>query len=223
MMVKAIFLDVDDTLLDFNKNAEFDALQCAKEFGFTLPKDFMVTFKRINDDCWNRIQQGTLTIPELHKVRWKSILIALGIETDYEAFEWAFIAKLKECAIQVDYALELVQYLADKYPLYIASNATQLQQEKRLKLAEMSDYFQDIYTSERAKAGKPKKEFFDYCLAQCGYSKDEVIMIGDSISADISGAKQYGIQTIWYNPTGLPESEYADYTVKDLREIKDIL
>lgn len=222
-MIKAIFLDVDDTLLDFNKNAKQDALICAEQFQVCLPEGFMDTFHRINNQLWHRIQEGTLTIPELYKLRWSAILKEFGIETDYDGFETAFVQNLRECAIKCDYADDLIEYLFKKYPLYIASNATHLQQVRRLTKAGYIDYFKDIYTSELAKAGKPKKQFFDYCLAHCGYKPEEVVMIGDSISADISGAKQYGLTTIWYNPDGKPESEFADYTIKDLREVKDIL
>lgn len=222
-MIKAIFFDVDDTLLDFHKNAEYDALECAKQFELELPSNFMETFDEINNQLWEQIQQGSLTIEQLLRIRWKTILQKLQIVTDYEAFEMAFVQKLKECAIQVDYAYETVAYLAKKYPLYIASNASQQQQEKRLKIAQMDGFFQQIYTSQIAQASKPQKEFFDFCLKQCGYQKQEVVMIGDSISADIAGAKQYGLKTIWYNPKGLPASEYADETISDLRELRQIL
>ncbi len=90
----------------------------------------------------------------------------------------------------------------------------------------MLKYFQKVFVSEKMGALKPAKEFFDGCLKEMGdISPDEIVIIGDSLTADIFGGKDYGLKTIWFNPNNLPQpnSHIPDYTVNSLLEIKQIL
>ena len=99
-------------------------------------------------------------------------------------------------------------------------------QIKRLTKSDMLKYFDDIFVSEKVGALKPAKEFFDVCFKEMGSpSLDEVIMIGDSLTADILGGAEYGIKTIWFNPDGLkaPDSPKPNHIVNNLLEIKNIL
>ena len=129
-------------------------------------------------------------------------------------------------ACPVEGAYDLLDYLQDKYYLYIVSNGFRFVQESRLKIGNFEKYFDGVFVSEDIGIPKPAKEFFDYCFENINHPpKDDVILIGDSITADILGGINYGIDTIWFNKNNepLPENINPTYTVNTLEEIKNIL
>ena len=119
-----------------------------------------------------------------------------------------------------------MKYLHGKYLLAVASNGPYEQQVNRLEKVGLLSYVDHMFVSGKIGHAKPSRAFFDACIEKMGDLKpEEVMMIGDSISADITGAKDYGMQTCWYNHKVAPleQGEMADYTVDSLEEIKEIL
>ena len=140
--------------------------------------------------------------------------------------EQSFLNNLYDCAILVDGALDIVEYLSKKYYLCTASNAPHYQQLHRLQITGIKPFIKQVFTSESLCADKPSKEFFDRCFEKIGnISPEQVVMIGDSLTADIEGGKNYGLKTIWYNHNKeqLPKVKIYDYLVNSLAEIKEIL
>ena len=110
--------------------------------------------------------------------------------------------------------------------MFFATNGFTRPQKNRLELAGLWPFAEDMFVSESIGCNKPERGFFDYCFARMGdIGKDEVIMIGDSLTADIEGAADYGIHTLWYNHSCVtPDSAVKpDYTVNKLEEIRHIL
>ena len=129
-------------------------------------------------------------------------------------------------AFAVEGAYELLDYLYPKYELYIVSNGFRFVQESRLKIGDFRKYFKDIFLSEDIGVQKPAKEFFDYCFEKLEQpKKEDVILIGDSLSADIIGGLNYTIDCIWFNKNGdkLPESIEPTFIIDRLKEIENIL
>ena len=225
-MIKAILIDIDNTLLDFGKSANKAIKRLFEQKGLEYSQHVFDTFFEINEGLWKQIEKKELTKPEMYKLRWKLILEALNINYDSDRMETEFRSSLSGIAEPVDNAYELLDYLKPKYRLYAASNSSFEHQIKRLTKSDMLKYFDDIFVSEKVGALKPAKEFFDVCFKEMGSpSLDEVIMIGDSLTADILGGAEYGIQTIWFNPDGLkaPDSPKPNHIVNNLLEIKNIL
>lgn len=223
-MIKAILLDVDNTLLDFNACARQSMISACEESGVPWDEAMYPVFLRVNDRLWGEIEKGRLTVEELYQRRWNRIFHELAIPGDGIAFEQRFLACLGESACPVQGALELVEYLAEKYTLCVASNAPYEQQCGRLARAGLLPWFRHLFLSERIGAAKPSKAFFDACLAELALEREEVMMIGDSLTADIRGGADYGLKTCWFHPGGL-ETELipSDYTVSSLTEIKTFL
>ena len=223
--MSVIFIDIDNTLLDFNKCSEFSINSAAKDFNINMPENYYPKFKKINDGLWHRIEQGELTIDGLKKIRFNLVFENLGIKADGPAFEDRYRVYLTQSAIPVDGAKELLEYLGAKYDIYAASNAPKNQQVDRLTTADMAKNIKGFFISEEIGFAKPSKEFFDYCFEKVGSPKpEETYMIGDSINADITGAKAYGMKTILFNYEGKKtKASPADYTVEKLVEIKNIL
>lgn len=220
-----VFIDIDDTLLDFTKCAN-DAIKSAcNKFGVPYTTTLVDTFHPINLDLWHRLEKKEVTKEKLFDTRFQIVFDKLGIKADGIAFETAFRENFHESAILVDGARDLLEYLRSKYKVYVATNASMHQQTNRMKRAELDGYIDGYFVSEEIGFPKPQKEFFDACFkALPDVKPQDVVMIGDSLSADIKGACEYGLKTIWYNHRNEPTSEVkCDYIVSRLSEIKNIL
>lgn len=223
-MIKAVLLDIDNTLLDFNLSAQQAIKLALKELNGEYSEEIFRTFLRVNDELWRKIERKEITRAELHRDRWNIIFRELGALLDGAEMERLFLSYLSETAVPVDGALETVKYLAGKYKLYTASNAPYAQQVKRLTLSGIMPFITRILNFENIGVNKPQPSFFAECLrAVYPATKDETVIVGDSLSADMRGGKSVGITTVWFNREGLAAADFCDYTIRSLAEIKEIL
>ncbi len=226
MNKKIVLLDLDNTLIDFNECARHSIMNIFKEFGFPYTEKVFETFITENIKIWKRLEKGEITKAELRANRWNIILGKLGIDYDGTIIEERFENGVAQGAYAVEGAYELLDYLHPKYELYIVSNGFRFVQESRLKIGDFRKYFKDIFLSEDIGVQKPAKEFFDYCFEKLNTpKKEDVILIGDSLSADIIGALNYGIDSVWFNKTGddLPEDIKPTYIIDKLKDIENLL
>lgn len=225
-MITTILIDVDNTLLDFNECVKATIKKQFENWNLKYNKSVFPVFKEVNDMLWQKIETGEIDKPALYRLRWKTIFEQLGMEADALAFEQEFREAFSESKQAVDGAYEILEYLSEKYTVCVASNASYRQQIKRLTNADMMKYLTHIFNSEQIGFPKPENKFFDACFERLGnIPKDNVIMIGDSLSADIKGGDEYGIKTLWFNYDKLPVTDdvKADYIVDTLEEIKKYL
>ncbi|MEE1503985.1 MAG: YjjG family noncanonical pyrimidine nucleotidase [Acutalibacteraceae bacterium] len=223
---KIVLLDLDNTLIDFNECARHSIINSFKKHGFTYSDDVFKTFITENVKIWKRLERGEITKADLRADRWNIILGKLGIDYDGTIIEEEFENGVAQGAYAVEGAYELLDYLYPKYELYIVSNGFRFVQESRLKIGDFRKYFKDIFLSEDIGVQKPAKEFFDYCFKKLEIPpKEDVILIGDSLSADIIGGLNYGIDCIWFNKNGdeLSENIKPTYIVNKLKDIEKIL
>ncbi len=226
-MIKAVFLDIDNTLLDFDGYVKEAMRTGFEKYGLPEYKEEMFdTFTKENSKLWHEIELGTLTFDELIKIRWNKIFDALGMSFDGVEFETYFRQFLNQSAIPVPGAYELLEHLKDKYIICAASNGPYEQQLNRLKIGNMHHYFSHFFISEKIGASKPAKEFFDYCFNELSEDilPSEIIIIGDSLTSDMEGGILNGLATCYYerNGTGSKDKK-VDYIVTDLKEIINIL
>lgn len=225
-MIKAILLDIDNTLLDFQKCSRAVIREGFARIGEEYNENVHRVFTEINDSLWDKIERGELTRERLHEIRWGLVFDKLNLKQDGRAFEQYFLDGLTKSHEPVDGAMELLEYLSPRYTLCAASNAFEQQQLTRLRSAGMLKYFTHTFISESLGFSKPSAEFFNCCMQQLGdIAKDEVMMIGDSLTADIRGGVSFGVVTCWYNHhrQTLPPDLKPDYVVDSLSEIKGIL
>ncbi len=225
-MITTILIDIDDTLLDFDLCASDSIKRGFVEWGIPYKKAVFGAFKRINNALWRKIEIGQLTREELLRIRWQTIFDELGINADGAEFENTFIKYLIESHSEVPGALDALKYLSRKYTLCAASNAPHEQQLKRLEKAGMLEYISQVFTSESTGYTKPSEKFFDVCFSQLNNpEKSEVLLIGNSITADIKGGIDYGIKTCWLNRNGnrVGAKRNIDYVITSFSEIKNIL
>ncbi len=224
-MTKVIFIDVDNTLLDFDKCSEDAMLNTCLDFGITFKPEMFDAFKKINKGLWHRLENGEITKGELFDVRWVNVFGMFCIDVDGAAFETRFHDFLNVSAIPIDGAADALKYLASKYRVCVASNAPTCQQPLRMEKANMLQYIEKFFISEEIGHPKPQREFFDACFALLpDVTPDETVMIGDSLNADIRGARAYGIRTCWYNHDKIPyKGDEADMIIDKIADVKIVL
>jgi 2-haloacid dehalogenase len=226
-MTTTVFLDIDNTLLDFRKCADASLQKGFAEFSLPWTEDFIPLFHTLNSALWRQLEEGIFPNRQaLLDVRFERIFAAAGITCDGRAFEARFQRLLSESCEPVDGALDILRYLAGKYTICAASNSSLDQQLRRLGDAGMLPYFTHVFVSEEAGLAKPAPAFFRWCFDRLdGVKKEDTIMIGDSLTADVAGAEAFGIRCCWFNPAGDECSPDIRpwKTVRSLAEIRDIL
>ena len=224
--ITTIFMDVDDTLLDFKECAREDVRSCCLKNGVPYSDELFEFFLSRNVILWKRIEDGLLTVDELHQTRWAGIFRDLGIEADGPAFEDDFIAGLRETSVPVTHSREVMEDLHSRYKVYVVSNASNLQQTTRLRKAGLMQFVDGVFGSLDVGFIKPSREYFDYCFSQLpGTTPGQTVIIGDSLNADISGGSAYGLHTIWFNIRSVEASAQItpDHTICSLSELTSLL
>ena len=224
-MITDIFLDLDNTLIDFNGCARAAMKSLFPEYGLVFKDEYFDTFLETNNALWRDIENGKLTRERLREIRWNTIFKKLGLSCDGIAFEKQFEEGISEGTEPVDGALELLCYLYPKYRLHIVTNGFAATQNNRLKKGGYDKYIDKVFISEIIGVQKPQKGFFDACFKELnGVKPENCMLIGDSLTADISGGVSYGIKTIWFNRNGDTAKDIVpDYIVRALHEIKAVL
>ena len=172
------------------------------------------------------LERGELTRPQVLVRRFDCLFETLGIDGDSAATQAIYNHNLSIGHYFIPGAVELLENLSKDYKLYMVTNGNESVQVPRLKSAEIEHFFEDIFISQRIGFDKPRIEFFERCFEKIpAYKKDELIIIGDSLTSDIKGGINAGIHTCWFNPHGKQGREdiVPEYTVKSLEEIPDLL
>ena len=231
-MIKAVFIDIDDTLLDFAPTCKAAMKEGFEKFGIAPYRDGMVNvLLDVTAEMWKEIEKEEITYDYLLKERFNRVFARLGIDFDGKIFEDFFRGFLFESAIEVEGASELLDYLDGKYILCTASNGPHAQQINRLKNADMLKYFTHCFISESVGASKPSKSFFSYALDKLNEGRDEkilpseVMMIGDSLTSDMTGALSSGLIACFLDRkrTGDSKGIKVDHIVGSLKDIFEIL
>ena len=224
MELKVLFLDIDNTLLDFNAAAEESMKHCFRMFELEYQPEMFFVFQEENNKIWRKIEKRELKVADLRTIRWQTILKKLGVEANGAVMEDEFKKSLHESAVPVDGAMEILPYLCGKYRLCAASNGPYEQQINRLQKADMLKYFEHCFVSERMGVEKPSRTFFERCFEKLlDVRPEETMMIGDSLTADIAGGRQMGMKTCWYDREQTGRLREADFTIQNLQMLKEIL
>ena len=224
-MIKTILFDVDDTLLDFGV-AERSALrQTLTRFGIDPTDGIICRYSEINASCWRRMEAGELTHAEVKTERYRILFDEIGVAGSPSEATKFYESMIPFEHAKIDGAAEILEYLVPKYTLIAASNGTGATQRKRLADSGLEGYFADIFISSEVGFTKPKREFFDAIFDKHPEIKrEECAIVGDSLTSDVTGGKNAGIITVWYDrkkKEGTPDP-VPDHTVRSLDELKKL-
>lgn len=228
MSYNVLLFDADNTLLDFNY-AEHEAFKNANlKFGLPFTEELYKKYHVINDGWWKRYEKGLYKKEEIVVLRFKEYLALTGIEINPEEFNKAFLGELANGVKTIDGACEVLKTLKEVYnkKIYIATNGVTKVQQKRLGSQEFFKYLDGIFVSEEMGFPKPELGFFENAQKKCGLTfGSDTLIIGDSLTSDIKGGNQIGIDTCWFNRNGdhLKDGYKVTYQIKDLYEIIDIV
>lgn len=225
-MYKAILWDIDGTLLNFLKSENAAIKECFQKFGLPECTDEMVNvYSEINENYWKRLERGEVTKPELFTSRFRDFFDIYGIECSAEKFNALYQQTLGNHVFFNDNSLELVKFLAGKVHQYAVTNGSAVAQDRKLHKSGLDKILDGIFISEKVGAEKPSPLFFDRVFAQIPESREDVIIVGDSLTSDIRGANNAGIACCWYDPACRkpPADIRIDYTISDLNEITSII
>lgn len=222
-MYKAVFLDIDDTILDFDLAEKYSISIILKNNLIEPTEELIKLYHDIDLSWWKKYELGTITKSELLQNRFKEFFDLLAKEVDIDKTNKEYLYHLGDKIFYIEKAQDLLKYLGKKYDVYFCTNGVYNTQMRRINLLEDKHLIKNIYISEQLNLKKPDKEFFDYCLKDNNLSPNEVIIIGDSQSSDIQGGINSNIDTIWFNPHNQESKVHSKYIVNSLDEIKNIL
>ena len=225
-MIKFVLFDLDDTLLDFHKAEAAAIKKTFSHIGIPTDDGTVARYSEINASQWRRLEKGEISREQVLLERFDILFDELGVRIPSEMAQKTYEYLLGVGHYFIDGAPEVLNALHGKYRLYIVSNGTANVQDRRLHSADMERYFDGVFISERVGHNKPSKAFFDACRAFLpDVAADECVMIGDSLTADITGGKNAGMKTIWYNHPHrpVPERCEADQIVDSLLKLKNLL
>lgn len=225
-MIQFVFLDLDDTLLDFHKAEAVAIRRALKEMGLDPTEEVISLYSSINKRHWELLEEKKITRPELLIRRFEVLYETLGLELSGEKTQSYYGKFLGEGHFFIPGAEALLEALKGKYRLFLVSNGNISVQQGRLESAGIAPYFEKIFISEAVGVNKPDKAFFDHCFGaiEC-FRPEESIIIGDSLSSDIRGGMNAGIKTCWFNPAGKPGREdiVPDHEIRALGELPGLL
>ena len=223
MKYKFLLFDLDHTLLDFNAAEDIALTQFLEEEGVEDIQAYKDYYVPMNKSLWKDLEQKKITKSELINTRFAKLFAHFGIEKDgsYLAERYQFfLSKQGQTFPGVEDLLR--KLISQGYELYAATNGITFIQTGRLEQSGIAPYFKEIFISEQLHTQKPDAAFYEKIGARIpNFDKDHALMIGDSLSADIQGGNNAGIDTIWYNPHHLEnhtqaQPTYVVHSYKDL-------
>ena len=224
-MIEYLFLDLDDTILDFHKAERIALSKTIRDFGVEPTEEVLTLYHGINKWHWEQLELGTMTRDEVLVNRFGVLFEKLGKEVEATACARAYEHNLSIGHYFLPGAEEAVDALSKKYRLFLASNGTASVQKGRMTSANLYRFFETVFVSQEIGYNKPSIEYFNACFATIdGFDKEKAIMVGDSLSSDIKGGINAGIKTVWVNPDHKDCGDIKpDYEIESLSQLETLL
>ncbi len=227
MPYKHLLFDLDHTLLDFSQGEEVALTQLLESMQVEDIQAFKDYYRPMNQAMWKDLEKGLIKKQDLINTRFSRAFAHFGHQVDGKEIAERYQEFLGQQGQIFAGADQLLQELTDRgYQIYAATNGVTYIQTNRLLNSPIQTYFKDVFISEQMGTQKPAADFFEKIAEQIGSSdKTSFLMIGDSLTADIQGANNAGIDSIWYNPDKLANASSAQptYTVSTYQELLALL
>ena len=225
-----LLFDLDHTLWDFDKNATETLCELYDTHGLSTlgrfsEQQFCDTFVTVNRALWKQYDQGTYDQQRLRSERFVMILTQLGVAADLVPPQLAD-DYLRICPTKphvMPHTVATLDYLRQHYQLHVLTNGFAAVQAIKLQSAGLTDYFTEVVSSDTTRHRKPHRPVFDYLLNRIGARSQECLMIGDNLATDVRGARDAGIDQVFYNPRRIRHSEAVTHEVTCLSELRSIL
>jgi len=224
---RLILFDLDGTVFDYNKAEEYALKKSLEHFDIDCNFDSCLEkYRKINRRVWNEFEKGKTGLEELRVKRFDILFDILNIKQNIEEFSKKYLYFISKTSFVTEGAEDIISYLRPEYKLALATNGIYSVQYERLKRSSLSSYFDVFVVSEEIGFAKPDPDFFTYVFKKARHSdKSTALIVGDSLSSDIKGGLDFGIDTCWFNP-GKVRNEVGispTYEIEKLFQIKDIV
>lgn len=203
---KNLLFDADQTLIDFEKDMPLAFQYMYEQSGLAKQKPYSAEILRLYNNCneswWRRFEQKLCTKAELYRNRFVDFFEVAGFTpVSIDFLQGLYVSGIARTGTPLPGALDMLRALSERYGLYITTNGNPISQPGRLKNSGITVFMKGCFISDEIGAAKPDKKYFDYVLAHIpGASTENCLVIGDSLSADIKGAQNAGLDSLWYNP-----------------------
>ena len=225
-MFEFLFLDLDDTILDFQKAERIALAKTLEQFGLEPNQQVLHRYHLINKAHWEALERKEMTREQVLVGRFQMLFEEMGIQVDPVTVARTYEHNLGIGHYFLPGAEEAVERLSKKYKLYLASNGTASVQKGRMTSANLYRFFEEVFVSQEIGANKPSIEYFERCFARIpNFDKSKAIMVGDSLTSDILGGQNAGIATCWVNPDhkeGRADIR-VDYEIEALSQLEALL
>lgn len=224
-MYTSLFLDLDNTLLDFNKAETYAISKVLKENRLPFDELTVKLYSKINRSFWESFERGEIPKSAIYTGRFEKLLSVLERNGDPQSLSKQYGEALSYGFFTVEGAFALLDYLKNKaYGIYATTNGLSTTQYRRIEGSGLGKYFDKVFVSEDAGHQKPEKAYFDYVISNIPENdKSKMLIVGDSQSSDILGGINADIDTCWYNPEGFKAKYPSKYTIASLEELMSIL
>lgn len=227
MRYHTILWDVDQTLLDFDRSQDYALRFCFQKLNLEINDEIVQIYASINDSYWKRLERGEVTKKELLTGRFDTLFEQLHIDTVTSADIAPMYQKaLGSVYFYKDDSLELCKKLQGKVKQYVVTNGVSSTQRNKLRLSGLDQIMDGIFISEEMNYAKPDIRFFERCFKQIpNFQKESTLIVGDSLTSDMKGGNQAGLDCCWYNPAGHKNESNLkiDYEIQNLWEVEEIL
>jgi YjjG family noncanonical pyrimidine nucleotidase len=205
MLYDWILFDADHTVFDFDKSAEKSIIETLKELDIDLDRSLFPLYRRINHQVWTEFENGQISRETLKAKRFRQFFDAVGIDADPVLFNTQYLQKLPYYPFYMKHAVQVLSQLSETHSLGLITNGLKEVQRPRLNRSIILKYFEVVVISGEIGHVKPEKAYFDFVFEEMGHpDKERVLVVGDSLNADIRGGINYGTKTCWFNPKYVP-------------------
>ena len=222
-----LFLDLDDTILDFKKAEHIAIRKTVVQFGAEPSDANAARYSAINDLHWKALERGEMIREQVLTGRFAMFFGELGIQVDPVQVARVYEAHLATGHYYLPGSEEAVkEHLFGRFRLFLASNGTASVQHGRMTSADLYPYFEQVFVSQEIGHNKPSREYFDGCFARIpGFDPAKAMIVGDSLTSDIMGGINAGIKTCWVNPGHKPAPDHIrpDYEIERLADLPALL
>ena len=224
-MIRFLFLDLDDTILDFHKAERLAIAKTFRGFGLEPTEEVLQRYHEINIRHWQMLERGELTREQVLVNRFGALFAEMHMKVDPELCARTYEHNLGIGHYFLPGAEEAVKRLSQKYRMFLASNGTASVQDSRLTSAGLYPYFEQVFISQKLGYNKPAREYFDACYAMIpDFQPEEAVMVGDSLTSDILGGINGGLRTVWVNPGHKPCGEiHPDFEIESITQLEELL
>lgn len=218
-----LLFDFDDTLFDFPASSKFALKKTFEQYDLTFTEQCMELFERINKQVWEAYERGEYTKEQILLLRFA--MMFNGTDIDCKAFNTVYLDNMCKAIFPFEGTYEICEKLCKSYDMYIVTNSVEKVNVSRMNLSGMDKYFIKSFISDAIGAAKPSRQFFDYVFDNINEKdKSKVLIIGDSLTSDIQGGINSGIDTCWFNRRGNNTTNLnPTYIVHNYNELEELL